>query len=181
MKKQYHRAHLRSPVNKSLFYTFGNSVRMGIIKNISAGGLCFRDDNIPSGEEDISFLTCVPQTPHLKNFSYDQIFDYNEALFPAVIIRAKGKIVRKFEEPSDPGGIYMGVQFSEIDSNDKVLVESFAEKAASNVSYLQAIIDSDQAEDKVYRVAEILGYSRDLAIRDLKSFLKRDLLSLKWN
>lgn len=180
MNKVYHRAHLRSPVYRSTFFTFNNEVVLSQIINISAGGLLFKYKELIDSDNELAFLTCVPQTPHLKNFSDHQLFEYDPALFPSVVVRAKGRVVRSFKDPAHEDGLFMGIKFTEIDDHDEVLIENFAQKAASNVSYLQALVDSKNEEPKVYRVAEILGYSKDLKISDLQNLLQRDLTSLKW-
>lgn len=180
MKRVYHRAHLRSPVYRSTFFTEGKEVILTQLINISAGGLLFKYKESLDNDIELSFLTCVPQTPHLKNFNDHQLFEYDSALFPSVTVRTKGKVVRAFEDPAHPDGIFMGVKFSEISDHDEVLIEQFAQKAASNVSFLQALIDAEKEEPKIYKVAEILGYNTDLKIKDLKNLLQRDLTSLKW-
>ena len=185
--KSYQRRHLRAPYKESILYADGPYVLKASTINISEGGILL--DELPSFPEsdDVALLISIPQFPQLKNFSLLKLKTFSRELFGSQVIRAKVKLVRREELASNLDNIFksrFGLEFIRISDVDRKSIETFVQTFASNLIYLQTLIDSfntdDETKEKVRVLAQILGYRDVEKIAQLRAQVGHDYRSLQW-
>ncbi len=77
-----------------------------------------------------------------------------------------------------------GLQFIHINPKDQKYIEEYVLTFASNLIYLQTLIDSfntdDETKVRVRTLAQILGYNDTERISNLRSVVSSDYQSLQW-
>lgn len=185
--KNYQRRHLRAPLKETLLYADGSHVLKARTLNISEGG--FLIDQLPSFPENevISMMVSLPQIPYLKNFNLLKLQTFSKELFKRHVIRAQGKVVRKEELSQNLDNLFrsrFGIEFVEINPQDRKYIEEYITAYSSNLIYLQTLIDSwssdEETKIKTRTLAGILGYSAEEKIAQLRSKVFHDYKSLQW-
>lgn len=187
MMKNYQRRHLRAPYREQILYADGSYVLKASTLNISEGGLLV--DELPSFPEtdEVPLLISLPQIPQLKNFSLLKLQTYSQDLFPRHVIRVKARMVRRQELAKNIDNIFkakFGLEFIRIMPLDQKHVQDFVTTFASNLIFLQTLMDSyntdDETKEKVRTLAKILGYNSAEKISQLRSTVTSDYKSLQW-
>lgn len=187
MMKNYQRRHLRAPFRASILYADGSFVLKASTLNISEGGLLI--DQLPSfpEQDEVALLISLPQVPILKNFSLLKMQTFSKDLFAHHVIRVKARMVRRQELSQNLDNIFrsrFGLEFIRISTADKKHIEDFVVTFASNLIYLQTLIDSfntdNDTKERVRTLAKILGYEDAEKISQLRSQVTQDYKSLQW-
>lgn len=187
IKKNYQRRHLRAPFRETVLYADGDYVLKASTLNISEGGLLI--DQLPSFPERdyVALMLSIPQLPFLKNFSLLKMQTFSKELFQRHVVRAKAKMVRREQLAQNLDNIFrsrFGLQFTRIDPKDQKYIEEYVTTFASNLIYLQTLIDSFNSDDetkvKVRVLATILGYTDIEKIAHLRAQVTHDYKSLQW-
>ena len=115
----------------------------------------------------------------MKTFSRD--------LFTTKIIRVKGLMVRRIGATSSVDQIFaarFGIKFADIGAHEQKIIADYVSVFASNLIYLQMLIDSwNTDEDMKHRtreLAKILAYGEIDRISELRHQVSHDYLSLQW-
>jgi len=187
-ERSYRRKHLRAPYPFEVLFSDDGFVHKARAINISEGGLLL--DRVPHfpASDDISFMMALPQFPYLKNFSIEKLKNYTSDLLPVKVIRLRARMVRKIAEESDVdaifSGIKVGLQFTEVDQYAQKDIAEYVNVFASNLIYLQVLIDSVNADkknlEKIRILSRILGYESITKLSLLRKKLSEDYLSLQW-
>lgn len=187
MKKSYQRRHLRAPFRESILYADGPYVLKATCLNISEGGILVNE--LPSfpEQDEVPLLLALPQIPSLKNFSLLKMQTFSKELFPKHVIRAKARMVRRQELAQNLDNIFrskFGLEFIRLSPLDQKEVENFVTTFASNLIFLQTLMDSfntdDETKNRVRTLAKILGYDETEKISHLRSVVTQDYKSLQW-
>jgi hypothetical protein len=185
--KNYQRNHLRAPFRHFLLYADDDHVHKARGLNVSEGGMLL--DMVPyfPDTDDVSFMTALPQYPYFKNFSLEKLKGFSKELFPSKVIRGKLQLVRRIQLSSSVEEVFLsriGCRFTEISENDKRAIAEYVDVFASNLIYLQIMIDLVNSEkeylEKVRVLADILGYNGDEKISVLKKTITHEYISLQW-
>lgn len=187
-ERSYRRKHLRAPYPFEVLFADDNFVHKARAINISEGGLLL--DRVPhfTEGESISFMMALPQFPYLKNFSIEKLKNYTNDLLPVKVIRLRARMVRKIAEQSDIDAVFsgmkIGLQFTQVDQYSQRDIAEYVNVFASNLIYLQVLIDSLHADkknlEKIRTLARILGYDPQMKLALLRKKLNEDYLSLQW-
>jgi hypothetical protein len=187
IRKTYQRRHLRAPFREDILYADGSFVLKAKALNISEGGLLL--DELPSFPEknEIPLLIAVPQIPSLKNFSLLKIQTFSRELFSRHIVRVKARMVRREQLSQNLDNLFkarFGLEFIRISPIDQKIIDEFVSAFASNIVYLQTLIDSfntdDETKERVRTLAKILGYTEVEKIAQLRAKVAADYKSLQW-
>lgn len=187
MKRNYQRRYLRAPFKETVLYADGSFVLKAKCLNISENGLLISE--LPSFPEDdeVPLIIKLPHIPQLKNFSLLKLQNFNEELYPPLIIRAKGKIARRGELSQDLENIFkmsFGLQFSKIHLKEQRAIEEYVGIFSSNLIHLQTMIDSFNADEDIQEktrvLASILGYNQHEKIAKLRLQVSEDYKNLQW-
>lgn len=185
--KNYQRKHLRAPFKETVLYADGEYVLKARALNISEGGLLI--DEMPSFPETdvVPIMISLPQLPSLKNFSILKMETFSKELFPHKVIRVKAKLVRREQLSQDLDNIFrsrFGLQFILVSDQDQKHIEDYVVTFASNLIYLQTLIDSFNTDDdtriRARTLAGVLGYKEVERIAHLRSAVTHDYKSLQW-
>lgn len=187
IKKNYQRKHLRAPFKETVLYADGSYVLKARALNISEGGLLI--DEMPSFPEsdDVSIMISLPTLPSLKNFSILKMQTFSKELFQHKVIRVKAKLVRRDQLSQNLDNIFrsrFGLQFTQINELDQKIVEEYVMTFASNLIFLQTLIDSFNSDDetkvRARTLAQVLGYQDVERIAHLRAAVTHDYKSLQW-
>ena len=185
--KNYQRKHLRAPFKETVLYADGDYVFKAGALNISEGGILI--DQLPSFPEvdEVPLLISLPQLPSLKNFSLIKMQTFSKELFSRRVIRAKARMVRREQLSQNLDNIFrsrFGLQFVRISDAEQKYVEEYVTTFASNLIYLQTLIDSFNADEetkvRTRTLATILGYQDIERIAHLRAAVGHDYRSLQW-
>lgn len=187
IKKSYQRRHLRAPFRETILYADDQYVLKARALNLSEGGLLI--DELPSfpSKNDIPLLISIPQLPSLKNFNLLKMQTFSKELFPRHVIRVKANLVRREQLSQNLDNLFrskFGVEFTRISPADQKYIEEYVSTYASNLVYLQTLIDSfntdEETKIRVRTLAKILGYDGLDKISQLRSKVSSDYKSLQW-
>ncbi|MBA2404833.1 MAG: PilZ domain-containing protein [Bdellovibrionales bacterium] len=185
--KNYQRKHLRAPFKETVLYVDGNYILKARAINISEGGLLI--DELPSFPEadDVAIMISLPQLPSLKNFSILKMQTFSKELFQHKVIRVKAKMVRREQLSQDLDNIFrsrFGLQFIRISDQDQKHIEDYVVTFASNLIFLQTLIDSFNSDEdtkiRARTLAGVLGYKDIEKIAHLRAAVTHDYKSLQW-
>ena len=183
----YQRRYLRAPYKHDILYVDQDFIHKGQALNISEGGMLLdRVGHFPETNE-VLFMVKLPQFPLFKNFTLERLKNYNLSTLEAKVIRFKAKMVRKIKTSSRAEGILlsqMGLQIQDIDPFSQAKISNYVDTFASNLIYLQVLIDSINDDKnnltKIRIIANYLGYEKDLKISYLRTLVEHDYKSLQW-
>jgi hypothetical protein len=187
MGKGYQRRHLRAPYRETVLYADQGHVFKATTLNISEGGLLI--DELPNfpNQETVSLLLSIPLTPSFRNFSLLKMQTFSKELFHKNVIRVKARLVRREQLAQSLDNIFrsrFGVEFIRIESRDQKLIEDYVTTYASNLVYLQTLIDSfntdEETKSRTRILAQLLGYEITDRIAQLRSVVSNDYKSLQW-
>lgn len=182
-EKNYKRAHLRAPYKTEILFADAGFVHKARALNISEGGCLL--DHVPyfPENESVPLMMMIPNLPMLKNFDLEKLKDFSFDLFPSKIIRAKGKMVRGIRS-EDNEALKVGLSFTEIDQLSKKIIQDYVSSFASNLVYMQVLLDSLHADEKYLEklrlLSKILGYDPEIKVALLRKELLLDYQSLQW-
>jgi lipoate-protein ligase A len=132
-------------------------------------------------------MLSIPQFPYFKNFSLLKMQTFSHDLFAKKIVRVKAVMVRREQAVQSIDNIFrsrFGLMFSEIDPKDQKIIDDYVTTFASNLVYLQTMIDSFNTDEemkfKTRALATILGYKDIEKIALLRSLVTHDYRSLQW-
>jgi hypothetical protein len=187
MKKSYQRRFLRAPFKEAVIYADGDYVLKASAVNISEGGLLI--DELPSfpEQDEVPLLISIPQLPYLKNFSLLKMQTFSRELFGKHVIRVKARMVRREQLSQNLDNLFrsrFGLEFVDIAPHEQKNVEEFVTTFASNLIYLQTLIDAfntdEETKVRVRTLARILGYDQIEKIAQLRAQVTHDYKSLQW-
>ena len=187
ISKNYQRKHLRAPLRETVLYADGDYVLKARAFNISEGGLLM--DEMPSFPEndDVAMMISLPQLPSLKNFSILKMQTFSKELFQHKVIRVKAKMIRREQLSQNLDNIFrsrFGLEFIRINDQDQKHIDDYVMNFASNLIFLQTLIDSfnsdEEAKIRARALASILGYKDIEKITHLHSAVTEDYKSLQW-
>jgi hypothetical protein len=185
--RNYQRKHLRAPYKGPVLFADEDFVFKCNAINISEGGLLL--DQMPHfpGEGSVPLMLSIPQFPYFKNFSLLKMQTFSHDLFAKKIIRAKAIMVRREQAVQSIDNIFrsrFGLMFSDIELKDQKIIDDYVTTFASNLVYLQTMIDSFNTDDemkfKTRALATILGYKDVEKIALLRALVTHDYRSLQW-
>ncbi len=185
--RNYHRKYLRAPYKGPVLFADQDFVFKASAINISEGGLLL--DQMPHfpGEGEVSLMLSLPQFPYFKNFSLLKMQTFSHDLFAKKIIRVKAVMVRREQAVQSIDNIFrskFGLMFADIDPKDQKIIDEYVTTFASNLVYLQTMIDSFNTDEemkfKTRALATILGYKDIEKIALLRSLVSHDYRSLQW-
>lgn len=185
--KNYQRKHLRAPFRDTVLYADGDYVFKATSLNISEGGLLI--DQMPGFPEkdEVPLLISLPQLPFLKNFSLLKMQTFSKELFGRHVIRVQARMVRREQLSQNLDNIFrsrFGLQFIRINELDQKYLEEYVITFASNLIYLQTLIDSyntdEETKVRVRILASLLGYKDTERIALLRAIVTQDYKSLQW-
>lgn len=185
--KNYQRKHLRAPFKESVLYADGDYVLKAGCLNISEGGLLI--DELPSfpAQDEVSLILCLPQLPSLKNFSILKMQNFSREIFGSKVVRARARMVRREQLSQNLDNIFrsrFGLQFTHLEDTDQKNIENYVTTFASNLIFLQTLIDSFNSDEdtkiKTRVLASILGYRDVERIANLRATVTQDYKSLQW-
>jgi hypothetical protein len=183
----YQRAHLRAPYQEPILFGDEGYVHKGRGLNLSEGGILL--DQVPSfpAEEEVPLMLHIPAFPYFKNFSLIKMQTYSKDLFTTKVIRARGRMVRRIGTTTSVDEIFkarFGIKFVEIGAHEQKIIADYVSVFASNLIYLQMLIDSWNTDEdiklKTRSLANILGYSSISRIAELRFQVSHDYKSLQW-
>ena len=187
MGKGYQRRHLRAPFKETVLYSDQGYVFKASTLNISEGGLLI--DELPNfpGEELVSLLVSIPITPSFRNFTLLKMQTFSPEIFQRNVIRVKARLVRREQLAQNLDNIFrsrFGLEFTRIDTLDQKFIEDYVTTFASNLVYLQTLIDSFNSDEETKKrtrvLAQLLGYEMTDRISQLRTHVGTDYKSLQW-
>lgn len=187
IKKNYQRKHLRAPFKETVLYADGDYVLKAKALNISEGGMLI--DEMPSfpDKDEVAIMIALPQMPSLKNFSVLKMQTFSKELFAHKVVRVRAKMVRREQLSQNLDNIFrsrFGLQFTKITDADQKLVEEYVMTFASNLIFLQTLIDSFNSDEetkvRARALAHVLGYKEIERIAHLRAAVTHDYKSLQW-
>lgn len=186
--RSYQRAHLRAPYREAVLFGDQGHIHRARALNISEGGLLL--DELPEfpEREEVGLLLRVPVMPAFRNYDLLKLQTFSGDLFAAKVIRAKGQLVRQSGSRSQVDEIFrprFGLQFSGLSAIAQRHISDYVEVFASNLIYLQMLIDSWNTDEdirlKTRALARVLGYRDEVSIAELRHQVGHDYLSLQWD
>ncbi len=186
-ERSYQRAHLRAPYKEPVLFGDEGRIHKGRALNISEGGLLL--DQVPSfpAEAEVPLMLHIPTYPYFKNFNLLKMKTFSRDLFSTKIVRVTGLMVRRIGTTTSVDQIFaarFGIKFAEIGAHEQKIIGDYVSVFASNLIYLQMLIDSwNTDEDMKLRTRElskILGYGDIERISELRQQVSHDYLSLQW-
>ena len=186
-QRSYQRKHLRAPYKGPVLFGDQNFVFKASSINISEGGILL--DQMPQfpGEGDVPLMMAIPQFPYFKNFSLLKMQTFSHDLFAKKIIRVQARMVRREEAVQSIDNIFrsrFGLMFTSIGPRDQKIIDDYVTTFASNLIYLQTMIDSFNTDEeikvKTRALASILGYKEVEKIALLRALVTHDYRSLQW-
>ena len=187
-KRDYQRTYLRAPYKEPVIYIDDNFVFKATTLNISEGGLLVDQvPHFPEDSEDVPLMISLPQFPYFKNFTLEKLSSFSADIFPKKVIRLKCKLVRKIGVESKVDEVFaskVALKFTDINPVAKKLIQEYVNVFASNIIYLQVLIDSLHADkkniEKIRLLCDILKYDPDTKIANLYKIVQHDYKSLQW-
>jgi hypothetical protein len=185
--KNYQRRHLRAPYKESVLYSDSGYVFKASTLNISEGGLLI--DQLPAfpDRDEVSLLISIPKLPGLKNFSLLKMQTFSREIFGRHVIRLRARMVRREQLSQNLDNIFrsrFGLQFTYISPQDQKYIEDYVVTFASNLIYLQTLIDSFNSDEetkiRTRTLASVLGYGDVERIAHLRAVVTQDYQSLHW-
>lgn len=183
----YQRTYLRAPHREEILYVEKGFVFKAATLNISEGGLLLDEVGHFPSSELVAFAIQLKQYPYLKNYNLKKLESYSQENFTASVIRFKASLVRKIGLSNQAEGVLaskIALQIKEISAFDKARVANYVDVFASNLIYLQVLIDTLKADknnlEKVRIIARILGYTKVTKISQLRKIVEHDYKSLQW-
>jgi hypothetical protein len=187
MMKSYQRRFLRAPFREVIIYADGEIVSQAKALNISEGGLLLGEIPVFPNRDEVPLLIALPQIPIFRNFSLLKMQTFSKDLFPKQIIRVKARMVRREELSLDLENLFrsrFGLEFVKVDPLDQKKIDTYVTSFASNLIYLQTLIDSvsndEESKLKVRVLAGILGYRDSERLAQLRSTVHKEYRSLQW-
>lgn len=186
-QREYQRLHLRAPYKEPILFVHDGFVFKAHTLNISEGGMLL--DQIPQFPEgeDVPLMISLPQFPYFKNFTLSKLENFVHDLFPKKVVRLKCQVVRKIGIKSEIDQVFtsrIGIRFTSIDPLVQNKISEYVNVFASNLIYLQVLIDSIHADEqnikKVRALSSILGYPNEQKISQLRKDVMHDYQSLQW-
>ena len=186
-ERGYQRAYLRAPYYEPVLFGDEGYVHRARAVNISEGGILL--DEIPEfpGEEIVPMLLRLPNYPYFKNFTLLRMQTFTRDLFPSKIIRVRSRMVRRLKATTDVDDVFQprfGLQFMDIGAMEQKMVGEYVGVFASNLIYLQMLIDSWNTDEdiraKTRALADILGYAHIGKVSELRHQVTHDYRSLQW-
>ena len=187
IKKSYQRRHLRAPFREHVLYTDGGHIQKALSLNLSEGGVLI--DELPSFPEtdEVSVMMQIPQLPAFRNFSLLKMQTFSKDLFLSQVVRATAVMVRRDELSQNLDNIFrskFGLQFTKMSDQHQKVISDYVSNFASNLIYLQTMIDSFSSDDEIKlrtrTLAKILGYNEVDKISLLRNQVSSDYKSLQW-
>lgn len=156
--------------------------------NISTGGLLLKEVTyFPKDANEISLIFKIPSFPYFKSFDFYKLSSFSSELTKEKVIKAKCETMRKAQVENTSDAVLatnIGLRFIEISSFDKEVVNEYVNTFASNLIYLQTLIDSlNSKPDKLKYInilSALLGYDPKMKIALLNKQVIRDYRSLQW-
>jgi hypothetical protein len=187
-QRDYQRKHLRAPYKEPVLFVDDNFVFKASTLNISEGGILLDQiPHFPEESEDVPVLLSLPQFPYFKNFSLEKLESFSSDIFPKKIVRIKCKMVRKFGVESKVDEVFVsrvGVKYTEVSPAAQKQISDYVNVFASNLIYLQMLIDSLQTDEtnlrKIRILSQILHYDPEMKIALLHKMVQHDYKSLQW-
>ncbi len=185
--KEYQRKHLRAPFKESVLFSDGSYLLRAKAINISEGGMLL--DEIPNfpDKDIVPILISIPQIPILKNFTLLKMQTFSKDIFPTKVIIVKARMIRRVDLSQNLENLFkakFGLEFIKPTQNEQKIIDEYVTTYASNLVYLQMLIDSYNADEdtrsKVRSLASILGYLNIERIAELRSRVSLDYRSLQW-
>ncbi len=140
----------------------------------------------PSRDE-VPLLISLPQIPIFRNFTLLKMQTFSKELFPKQVIRLKARVVRREELSLNLENLFtsrFGLEFVMVDPHDQKKIDDYVTSFASNLVYLQALIDAvnydEQTRTKVRVLSSILGYRDFEKLAQLRSKVYEDYRGLQW-
>src|SRR5690606_9942469 len=142
----YRRKHLRAPYKFEILFEDDSFVHKARALNISEGGILLdRVPHFPS-KENVSLMLNLPQYPYLKNYDILKLKSFNLDLFRSKVIRVKAHMVRRVGETSEVDNVFsgakVGLSFNDVDQYTQKMIADYVDVFASNLIYLQVLVDS---------------------------------------
>lgn len=186
--REYQRKHLRAPYKEPVLYVDQDFVFKAHALNISEGGLLLdKVPHFPDEGKQAPLLLSLPQYPYFKNFSLEKLLAFSEDIFPRKCVRLRCEVVRKSGTMSEVDQVFstrIGAKFVEVDAHSKKLIKDYVDVFASNLIYLQVLIDNINSQpdglEKVRALSRILNYDPEMKISQLRRDVGQDYLSLQW-
>lgn len=187
-ERDYKRTYLRAPYRQEVLYVDDDFVFKAKTLNISEGGMLLDQiPHFPDESTEVPLMIKLPQYPYLKNFTLEKLKSFNADMFNSKVIRLKCRMVRKIGVKSKVDHAFVsrvGVKFTEIGPREKKLINDYVNVFSSNLIYLQVLIDSMYADknnlEKIRLLSEILSYSPETKISQLRKDVQHDYISLQW-
>lgn len=187
-KKDYQRTFLRAPYKEAILYIDDNFVFKASSLNLSEGGLLLDQvPHFPEESEDVPIIISLPQFPYLKNYTLEKLHSFSADIFPKKVIRLKCKMVRKIGIKSKVDEVFtsqIGLKFTDVDPLGQKVIQEYVNVFASNIIYLQVLIDSLHADkknlEKIRLLSNILNYDSSMKIAKLHKTVQHDYKSLQW-
>jgi hypothetical protein len=186
--RDYQRKHLRAPYKEAILYVDDNFVFKGSTLNISEGGILLDQiPHFPEEGDDVPLMISLPQFPYFKNFNLEKLQSFNAEIFPKKVVRVKCSIARKMGIKSELDAVMtsrIGLRFTEVSPHAQKEISDYVNVFASNLIYLQMLIDSINTNEKnllkIRLLATILHYPEDIKIAELYKTVLHDYKSLQW-
>ena len=185
--RNYQRKYLRAPFREEILFAADNYIFKAKGLNISEGGVLLESINHFPGATNLPFMIQLPQFPLFKNFRLKDIVNFSPDRYPGKIARFSASLVRKVKIESPVEGVIssqIGLKFSEIGEFDRAKVSHYVETYASNLIYLQVLLDTytDDPNDlnRLRLIAEYLGYEKNTKLSLLRKNIHDDYRSLQW-
>lgn len=187
-QRDYQRKHLRAPYKEPVLYVDDNFVFKASTLNISEGGLLLDQiPHFPEDEDEVPIMLSLPQFPYFKNFSLEKLHNFSSDIFPKKVVRVKAQMVRKIGMESKADEVFVsriGLRFTEVSAQAQKQIFDYVNVFASNLIYLQMLIDTIHANEKnlekIRALSEILQYPVDMKIAQLYKQVQHDYRSLQW-
>lgn len=183
----YQRRYLRAPYRQQILYTSEDFIFKANTINISEGGILLDQIGYFPEEEIIPFMVILPQFPFFKDHSFSKILAFDPTILEPKVVRFKAKMVRKIAVDRKIEGVLaskIGLQFKDVSHFDQARISSYVDVFASNLIYLQVLLDSLQSDKnnltKARKISEYLGYEKDCKLALLRKIVQEDYLSLQW-
>ena len=183
----YQRRYLRAPYRQEILFSTEDFIFKANTINISEGGLLL--DQIGHFPEDdiIPFMVILPQYPLFKDFTLAKLLAYDPTSLEPKVVRFKAMMARKIGLESKVDGVFasqIGLQIKEVSNFDQAKISSYVDVFASNLIYLQVLLDSLHADKnnltRIRKISEYLGYQKDMKLALLRKIVQEDYRSLQW-
>jgi hypothetical protein len=185
--QKYQRRYLRAPFKTEVLFVDDDFVFKADSLNISEGGLLLDKVGHFPEDQNISFMIDLPEFPLFKNFTLDQFHNFTKENLDNNSVRFRAKLVRQIAMEQDRNGVFssrVGVMINKITPMEQEYISHYVEVFASNLIYLQVLIDSINSDrnniGKIRVVSKHLGYASGVKISYLRKLVEHDYKSLQW-